>query len=246
MKTVLYHIWKRLLPLQVILITTICGILVGVNLAMAISATQANWQTEAVAEVPVMPALGIQIVPLGTPAPAQMMGMSGGIADLFTPEVQYWEAHIARWAQQYGLDPNLIATVMQIESCGDQRAGSYAGAKGLFQVMPFHFSAGEDPFDPETNAKRGLEYLQGSLKRSGGDVSLALAGYNGGWGVIGRSWANWPAETRRYSKWGSAIYSDAQLYGNQSTGLQNWLDAGGSGLCHQAATRQLASNNLPG
>ena len=38
------------------------------------------------------------------------------IAPLFTPEVRYWSANIARWAGQYGLDPNLLATVMQIPS----------------------------------------------------------------------------------------------------------------------------------
>src|SRR5690606_6122711 len=44
---------------------------------------------------------------------------SGGLTPLFTPQVMRWEAHILRWAAEHGLDPNLVATVMQIESCGD-------------------------------------------------------------------------------------------------------------------------------
>ena len=35
-----------------------------------------------------------------------------GISDLFTPEIQYWEEDILAWGEEYGLDPNLIATVM--------------------------------------------------------------------------------------------------------------------------------------
>ena len=37
------------------------------------------------------------------------------------------------------LDPDIIATIIQIESCGNPAARSTAGAQGLFQVMPFHF-----------------------------------------------------------------------------------------------------------
>src|SRR5262245_60640765 len=61
------------------------------------------------------------------------------IGVLFTPEVQYWTPRILVWAARYGVDPNMLATVIQIESCGDPTVGSSAGAQGLFQVMPFHF-----------------------------------------------------------------------------------------------------------
>jgi soluble lytic murein transglycosylase-like protein len=78
----------------------------------------------------------------------------GQIASFFSPEVKYWQPHIIKWARQYQLDANLIATVMQIESCGNAAAVSHAGAMGLFQVMPFHFMPGENAFDPAINAKR--------------------------------------------------------------------------------------------
>ena len=60
---------------------------------------------------------------------------TGGIAPLFTPEIQHWAPQIVAWAGAVGIDPNMAATVMQIESCGDPNAVSSTGAQGLFQVM---------------------------------------------------------------------------------------------------------------
>src|SRR5689334_16010438 len=71
------------------------------------------------------------------------------ISPIFTREVQHWGPEIVKWADTAGIDPNLVAVVMQIESCGDPRALSRAGAKGLFQVMPFHFAFADNPYDPE-------------------------------------------------------------------------------------------------
>lgn len=160
------------------------------------------------------------------------------LSPIFTDEVLYWENDILRWAADYNLDPNLIATVMQIESCGDPQAGSSAGAQGLFQVMPFHFSEGESMLDTNTNARRGLNYLVEGLKKSEGHVGLALAGYNGGHGMIGWGWARWPNETRRYHYWGTGIYYDAVSGGASSDRLNEWLTAGGAHLCAQAAAVQ--------
>lgn len=172
-------------------------------------------------------------VPISNPStPSE----TGGLAPLFTPEVQRWSTRILTWAQVYNLDPNLIATVMQIESCGDPVARSSSGAIGLFQVMPFHFEAQEDPWDPETNARAGLSYLAEALRKAKGDVAQALAGYNGGHTVIGRP-ERWAAETRRYVYWGIGIYEDARRGAAQSTRLQEWLEAGGRKLCEQAARR---------
>src|SRR5690606_6861661 len=92
------------------------------------------------------------------------------IAPLFTSEVDNWADDIGRWATQYGLDPNLLATVMQIESCGDDTVSSHAGAQGLFQVMPLHFSEGEVYTDPDTNAMRSANFLNQCLGWANGDV----------------------------------------------------------------------------
>jgi soluble lytic murein transglycosylase-like protein len=157
------------------------------------------------------------------------------IAPLFTAEVQYWDTKIAKWSQEMGLDPNLVATVMQIESCGHPKAQSSAGAMGLFQVMPFHFQDGEDPFKPNINARRGLAYLKNALESRGGDPRLGFAGYNAGINGAKKPENAWPAETLRYVYWGTGIYADAKHGKSKSARLNEWLAAGGASLCRQAA-----------
>src|SRR5262245_49340622 len=122
------------------------------------------------------------------------LGSAGQLSPVFTPEVQHWARKITAWAALYQLDPNLVATVMQIESCGAPHAASSSGAQGLFQVMPYHFDSQDMMEDPDTNAGRGLAYLALGLSRAGGNIGLALAGYNGGHGVIGQDRSLWPAE----------------------------------------------------
>jgi len=159
------------------------------------------------------------------------------LVGLFTPEVLFWEENILLWSEQYGLDPNLVATVMQIESCGDPQARSGAGAMGLFQVMPYHFAVGENAYQPATNARRGLGYLQQALKK-GGSIRMAFAGYNGGINGAQQGDAYWPAETQRYVYWGVGIYKAAQAGDTHSSRLDEWLASGGASLCRQAASRQ--------
>jgi len=164
---------------------------------------------------------------------------SNRLAPLFTPEVQYWNASILRWSINLNLDPNLIATIMQIESCGDAFARSSAGAIGLFQVMPDHFASTDDPFDPDTNALRGLTYLHRVFDTSNQNILWTLAAYNGGSSLIGSNEWMWPAETIRYVYWGSGIYADALQMRSSSQRLEEWLAAGGASLC-QRAHQQLA------
>ena len=160
-----------------------------------------------------------------------------GLSPIFTKEIQHWGNDIIRWANGSSLDPNLVAVIMQIESCGDPRATSRSGATGLFQVMPFHFRFGENPYNPETNALRGLEYLSRSLATASGNARLALAGYNGGIGVISRSEWAWPSETKRYVLYGAPIYEDTRNGSASSAALTEWYQKYGVGLCRQAAQR---------
>jgi soluble lytic murein transglycosylase-like protein len=150
--------------------------------------------------------------------------------------VLYWEDKIVKWANERELDPNLVATVMQIESCGDPKALSPAGAMGLFQVMPYHFNTSEDPYHPNTNAKRGLAYLREALDRYN-SVRLAFAGYNGGISTAGKAENLWKAETQRYVYWGTNIYQDARQGMSHSPTLDEWLSHGGASLCAQARQR---------
>ena len=162
---------------------------------------------------------------------------STGISPIFTPEIQYWAGNIIQWAAASQLDPNLAATIMQIESCGDPRARSSAGAMGLFQVMPFHFYAADNPYDPDTNAARGLDYLLRSLNAGGGDARLAMAGYNGGIGIISRAEWAWSAQTKRYIQYGVPIYQDARNGLSVSNAVTEWYEKYGASLCRQAHER---------
>ncbi len=162
---------------------------------------------------------------------------SRSISPIFRIEVQHWADSISKWAAASQLDPNLVATIMQIESCGDPRARSSVGAMGLFQVMPFHFYAVDDPYDPDTNAARGLAYLAKSLATGGGDARLAMAGYNGGIGVISRAEWTWHAQTKRYVQYGAPMYEDARNGINPSPALNDWYENYGVSLCRQASQR---------
>ncbi len=221
----LYRFWVAFLPLQLLLIIGAVGMTVGVMAALVVLLLRGGIPTAASAADPAQEAA------------LQARLTRDRIAPVFTPEVQFWSPWIMKWSREYGVDPDILATVIQIESCGHYLVNSPAGAQGLFQVMPFHFAEGENMLDPETNAKRGIAYLIGGLQRADGHIGLAMAGYNGGWGVIPRGWGRWVTETRNYYRWGSLIYMDA-LAGKttqQSEALQSWLNAGGVNLCRQAA-----------
>jgi hypothetical protein len=183
-----------------------------------------------------MPEIEFPVSALQTRAETNVLGLTGSIAPLFTPSVQYWKADILRWAGEWGLDPNLVATVMQIESCGNPDVTSSAGATGLFQVMPFHFQTAENPYDPNTNAYRGMSYLSRSLANFDGNVKMALAGYNAGIGGASKGEAYWPAETVRYTTWGVGIYEDARTGKSESVTLNEWFSRA-SGMCNNAAKR---------
>ena len=202
-------------PLSVILVSAILAILLS----------QIQVDTASTAPLPTERALTKALPP------------DDGIADLFTPEIQYWEEEILEWSKEFDLDPNLVATVMQIESCGYVKAKSVVNAKGLFQVMPHHFKKKEDPYDPDLNALKGLTYLKQSL-RSGGSTRMALAGYNAGIGRAKSAESNWPDETKRYVFWVYKIYLDAKLEKDYSARLNDWLSHGGKNLCERAAKYQ--------
>jgi len=170
-------------------------------------------------------------------APSSTGSTGGAISALFSPEIQHWSPQIIVWSEQFGLDPDITATIMQIESCGDPNAVSSAGAQGLFQVMPFHFTAGEEMQNPDTNAFRGLKFYATMLQHTGGDVFLSFAGYNGGYAASDNPYSTWSNETQRYFYWAKGIYDDAKAGKASSERLDEWMAAGGSGLCRQAAAR---------
>ncbi|MEF9600864.1 Membrane-bound lytic murein transglycosylase C [bioreactor metagenome] len=116
-------------------------------------------------------------------------------------------AHIEEASQRFGIPPSWIIAVMQVESAGDMRAISTAGAMGLMQVMPstwaelrIRHALGRDPFEPRDNILAGTAYLREMWDRYG-NVAAMLAAYNAGPGRYDEYRATarpLPAETRAY------------------------------------------------
>lgn len=95
-------------------------------------------------------------------------------------------ALIQSTAQKYGVDPELVKSVIQVESGGNPTAASGTGPVGLMQVSKalakdYGYSP-EDRLDPAKNIEMGTRYLAQNLKAFGGNPTKALLGYNQGTG----------------------------------------------------------------
>jgi soluble lytic murein transglycosylase-like protein len=115
-----------------------------------------------------------------------------------------------------------ILAQCQVESAGDPRAVSPAGAQGLLQLMPATAAkmGVENPFDPAQNLRGGIAYLKrqyGALAEVPAHVDRLLwsfAAYNGGRGYLDFNGA--PANTclelakrdepRSWSRWDVGRY----------------------------------------
>ena len=101
----------------------------------------------------------------------------------------YYNELIVRYAEEYDLDPFLIAAVIKVESNYNPEVTSHMNAHGLMQILPetgrwvanrwgedFH----EDRImEPDYNIKIGTYYLS-YLMDYFGEEQLVLAAYNGG------------------------------------------------------------------
>lgn len=91
-------------------------------------------------------------------------------------------------AQRVGLAPELVLSVIDVESNFDRFAISSAGARGLMQVMPFWLDELERPhddlFDIRTNIRFGCIILKHYMDRERGNHARALARYNGSTGQL--------------------------------------------------------------
>ena len=91
-------------------------------------------------------------------------------------------------AERHGVDPLLVAAIVQAESSFDTEAVSPRGALGLMQMMPTTAEqlGVADAYDPSQNVDAGVSYLAYLLRRFDNDLVLALAGYNAGPGAVDR------------------------------------------------------------
>ncbi|PSJ17190.1 lytic transglycosylase domain-containing protein [Nitrosomonas supralitoralis] len=89
-------------------------------------------------------------------------------------------------ATRAGLDPQLILSVIQVESGFKKYAVSHAGARGYMQVMPFWVSVighqDHNLFHLRMNLRYGCTILRHYLDKENGDYFRALGRYNGSLG----------------------------------------------------------------
>jgi soluble lytic murein transglycosylase-like protein len=141
-----------------------------------------------------------------------------GLSPYWQPGVRRWESIITKHATPYGIDPDLVAAIMTVESAGDPNAVSRAGAVGLLQIMPYdpyrfpHRPPAAALYDPDFNIEWGVTILASELEWARelewaqGDLVLALGAYYDG---RARSLAGW-ARTRAYAQRVLNLYRAAQ------------------------------------
>jgi soluble lytic murein transglycosylase-like protein len=118
---------------------------------------------------------------------------------------------------KYGLNPNLLAGLIEQESHFDPTVGSAAGAQGLTELMPETASSlgVTDPHDPTQSIEGGARLLSEKLKEFGGNTELALAAYNAGSGAV-----------QQYN--GIPPYPETEQYVQKVLGYASGYEGGGA------------------
>lgn len=107
----------------------------------------------------------------------------------------FYEDVLAKYSEEYKIDPLLSAAIIKVESSFYSGARSPRGALGLMQIMPATAKeiaielkmrpfTTSDLYDPEINIRIGLYYLARLKKEFNDDLPLVLAAYNGGQGNV--------------------------------------------------------------
>lgn len=143
----------------------------------------------------------------------------GGSATLKGNEKKY-QAYIDKYAAQYKLDPNLVASVITIESHWDPNARSSAQCNGLMQVNSHY--VGGNLFDPETNIREGSKYLRECMNAYPESLEHALTAYN--YGIAG-------SKNKTTSGYATDVINE---YSNRKLLAQKSSSSSGSHLNYQA------------
>jgi soluble lytic murein transglycosylase-like protein len=128
------------------------------------------------------------------------------------------DALITSVAYRYRINPHLLASMVNAESAGRQRAVSHKGALGLMQVMPATARGlgVRDPRalldDPVLAMHTGAKYLKQLQGQLGNNVPLVVAAYNAGPGAVIKAGRKVPRyrETQAYVKKVVGRYQAAQ------------------------------------
>ena len=136
------------------------------------------------------------------------------------PEI---DTHISRTAQRHGIDPNLVNTIIEVESGWDAWAVSRKGAVGLMQLLPEtgrRFGA-RNLLDPKQNITAGIRYLRFLLDRFEGNLELSLAAYNAGENIVAELGEIPPyPETQKYIERVTALYKGSTNRGQRARGAE--------------------------
>lgn len=175
------------------------------------ASTLAGWRRSGIGAVA---ALAISLLSFSgavVPAVAQDVAADRALA------AHPYAVHVAEAARRFGIPEAWIWAVMRVESNGDSRAVSSAGAMGLMQITPAtwadlraRYGLGADPFDVRDNIAAGAAYLRLMHDRYGNATAM-LAAYNAGPGRYDEHLSRGrplPAETRAYLARLASIASD--------------------------------------
>jgi soluble lytic murein transglycosylase-like protein len=130
---------------------------------------------------------------------------------------------IASSARAHGVAPELVASVIAVESNFNPNAVSWKSARGLMQLMPDTAArlGVKNVFDPEQNIEAGTRYLKELLLKYNGDLALTLAAYNAGPDRVGQYRSVPPyRETRDYVRRVTEKYRQAARPSNQMADLK--------------------------
>jgi soluble lytic murein transglycosylase-like protein len=99
--------------------------------------------------------------------------------------------------------PSLALAVAETESNFRPHVVSHAGAVGIMQIMPatafgLYKTGRAALFDPRTNIRIGVRFLDHLIKKYNGRIDLALSHYNGGSAVMKNGSARVLPYTRDY------------------------------------------------
>ncbi len=207
------------------------GLLIALPLWNAIAASsslvpEAFWRTPVKAPLSrITPSPALVALPIAAvPDPARIVAATRRHVGRLP-----YGAEMAAVARAAGLDPLLLASIVEAESSFRADAVSPKGAQGLMQLMPVHFEAGQQGLDPAANLELGARLFVRLLDRYDGDLELALAAYHAGPGAVDRFGAVPPfRSTRAYVRRVLALYLEHQTAVAESVSIDPAAETGRS------------------
>lgn len=97
-----------------------------------------------------------------------------------------FEVEINNAAKEHGVNPYIIAGMIEVESNFQPESKSPLGSLGLMRLMPgtCRELGIDNPLDPQQNINGGTKWLSDRLKEFNGNMEFALAAYNCGAGNV--------------------------------------------------------------